>query len=50
MKWFALDCIREKEIDELNFVMCLLALESTRTVLTTVNQLRGTFAAETLGY
>ena len=49
-KGFVLDRIREKESDQLNFVLCLLALESTRTVFATVNQLRGALAAETFGY
>ena len=49
-KWFVLDCIREEKNDQLTFVLCLLALESTRTVFATVNQLRGALAAETFGY
>ena len=49
-KWFVLDCIRDEDNDQLTFVLCLLALESTRTVFATVNQLRGALAAETFGY
>ena len=48
-KRFVLDCIREDK-DQLTFVLCLLALESNRTVFATVNQLRGALAAETFGY
>ena len=49
-KWFVLDCIREEDNDQLTFVLCLLALEPTRTIFATVNQLRGALAAETFGY
>ena len=49
-KWFVLDRIREDDNDQLTFVLCLLALESTRTIFATVNQLRGALAAETFGY
>ena len=49
-KWFVLDRIKEGDDDQLTFVLCLLALESTRTIFATVNQLRGALAAETLGY
>ena len=40
-KWFVLDCIREDDSVPLKFVLCLLALEATRTVFATVNQVRG---------
>ena len=49
-KWFVLDCIREEDNDQLTFVLCLLALESTRTIFATVNQSRGALAADTFGY
>ena len=49
-KWFVLDRIKEEANDQLTFVLCLLALESTRTIFATVTQLRGALAAETFGY
>ena len=45
-----LDCIRQDNSDPLKFVLCLLALEATRTVFATVNQVRGALAEETFGY
>ena len=48
--WFMLGRIRDTDEDPLGFVLCLLALEATRTIFATVNQVRGGLAAETFGY
>ena len=48
--WFVLDCIRDKNGDELHFVLRLLALESIRSVFATVNQLRAALTEDTFGY
>ena len=48
--WFMLDCIRDKNSDELAFVLRLLALESIRNVFATVNQLRVALTQDTFGY
>ena len=49
--WFMLDCIREKDnSDALRLVLCLLVLESTRSIFATVNQLRAALVDETFGY
>ena len=48
--WFVLDCIRDKNGDELHFVLRLLALESIRSVFATVNQLRAALTGDTFGY
>ena len=48
--WFVLDCIRDKNGDELQFVLGLLALESIRSVFATVNQLRAALTGDTFGY
>ena len=50
--WFVIDCYKDKneDSDELHFVLCLLALESIRSVLATINQLRAALADDTFGY
>ena len=48
--WFMLDRIRDTDKDPLGFVLCLLALEATRTLFATANQVRGGLADETFGY
>ena len=48
--WFMLDRIRGMDKDPLGFVLCLLALEATRTLFATVNQVRAGLADETFGY
>ena len=47
--WFMNDRFGKND-DRLSFVLCLLALEATRNILATTNQLRGALAAETFGY
>ena len=47
--WFMNDRVGKTE-DPLRFALCLLALEATRTIFATTNQLRGALAAETFGY
>ena len=48
--WFMLGRIRDTDKDPLDFVLCLLALEATRTLFATVHQVRGGLADETFGY
>ena len=49
--WFMLDCIREPDnTDALRHVLCLLVLESIRSIFATVNQLRAALVDETFGY
>ena len=49
--WFMLDSIREKDnSNALRHVLCLLVLESIRSIFATVNQLRAALVDETFGY
>ena len=50
--WFVIDCYKDKHKDsnELHFVLCLLALESIRSVFATINQLRVALPEDTFGY
>ena len=50
--WFVIDCHKDtnKNGNELHFVLCLLALESIRSVFATINQLRAALTEDTFGY
>ena len=50
--WFVIDCYKDKNKNgnELHFVLCLLALESIRSVFATINQLRAALPEDTFGY